>query len=99
VAVLNVRDVAGLDADSRGKVALGQQAVAPTGSIAISEKTRKFVEGYFALKPIGPTKVKGVTEPVNVYEVTGLGPLRTRLQRSVGRGSRSSWAVSARWPQ
>ena len=62
------------------------QALAPTGSIAISEQTRKFVEGYFELKPLGPTRVKGVTEPVNVYEVTGLGPLRTRLQRSAGRG-------------
>jgi len=62
------------------------QALAPTGSIAISEQTRKFVEGYFQLKPLGPTKVKGVSEPVNVYEVTGLGPLRTRLQRSAGRG-------------
>ena len=48
--------------------------------------TRKLVEGYFALKPLGPTRVKGVSEPVNVYEVTGLGPLRTRLQRSAGRG-------------
>ncbi|HEY6418262.1 MAG TPA: adenylate/guanylate cyclase domain-containing protein, partial [Candidatus Binataceae bacterium] len=62
------------------------QAVAPTGSIAISEQTRKLVEGYFALQPLGPTKVKGVSEPVYVYEVTGLGPLRTRLQRSAGRG-------------
>ena len=62
------------------------QAVAPTGSIAISEQTRKLVEGYFALKPLGPTRVKGVSEPVNVSEVTGLGPLRTRLQRSAGRG-------------
>ncbi|MGC2305920.1 ATP-binding protein, partial [Candidatus Binatus sp.] len=62
------------------------QALAPTGSIAISEQARKLVDGYFALKPLGPTKVKGVTEPVNVYEVTGLGPLRTRLQRSAGRG-------------
>jgi predicted ATPase len=44
------------------------------------------VEGYFALKPRGPTRVKGVSEAVNVYEVTGLGPLRTRLQRSAGRG-------------
>jgi predicted ATPase len=35
---------------------------------------------------LGPTNVKGVSEPVNVYEVTGLGPLRTRLQRSAGRG-------------
>ena len=62
------------------------QVLAPTGSIAISEQTRKLVEGYFLLKPLGPTKVKGVSEPVNVYEVTGLGPLRTRLQRSAGRG-------------
>src|SRR5579863_10081074 len=62
------------------------QTLAPTGAIAISEATRKLVEGYFALKPLGPTKVKGVSEAVNVYEVTGLGPLRTRLQRSAGRG-------------
>jgi len=62
------------------------QAVAPTGSIAVSEQTRKFVEGYFILKALGPTRVKGVSEPVKVYEVTGLGPLRTRLQRSAGRG-------------
>jgi tetratricopeptide (TPR) repeat protein len=62
------------------------QALAPTGSIAISEQTRKLVEGYFALKPLGPTRVKGVSEPINVYEVTGLGPLRTRLQRAAGRG-------------
>ncbi len=62
------------------------QAVAPVGSIAITEATRKLCEGYFVLKPLGPTKVKGVSEPVDVYEVTGLGPLRTRLQRSAGRG-------------
>ena len=62
------------------------QAVAPTGSIAMSENTRKLCEGYFILKPLGPTRVKGVSEQVNVYEVTGLGPLRTRLQRSAGRG-------------
>jgi class 3 adenylate cyclase/tetratricopeptide (TPR) repeat protein len=62
------------------------QALAAPGSIAISETVRKLVEGYFALKPLGPARIKGVSEPVNVYEVTGLGPLRTRLQRSAGRG-------------
>jgi class 3 adenylate cyclase len=62
------------------------QALAPTGSIAVTEATRKLCEGYFILKPLGATKVKGVSEPINIYEVTGLGPLRTRLQRSAGRG-------------
>jgi class 3 adenylate cyclase len=67
-------------------LAARMQALAPTGSIATSEQARKFCEGYFTFKPLGPTRVKGVSEPVNVYEVTGLGPLRTRLQRVVGRG-------------
>ena len=62
------------------------QALAAPGSIAISETVRKLIEGYFALKAMGPARIKGVSEPVNVYEVTGLGPLRTRLQRSAGRG-------------
>jgi class 3 adenylate cyclase len=62
------------------------QSIARTGSIVASEATRKLCEGYFILKPLGATRVKGVSEAVNVYEVTGLGPLRTRLQRSAGRG-------------
>ncbi len=62
------------------------QALAAPGSIAISETVRKLAEGYFALKPLGPARIKGVSEPVDIFEVTGLGPLRTRLQRSAGRG-------------
>ncbi len=62
------------------------QTLADPGATVISESTRKLVEGYLALKPLGPARIKGITEPVNVYEVTGLGPLRTRLQRSAGRG-------------
>jgi class 3 adenylate cyclase/tetratricopeptide (TPR) repeat protein len=62
------------------------EAIAPTGSIAITEHTRRLVEGFFQLKPRGPTRVKGLAEPINVYEVSGLGPLRTRLQRAAARG-------------
>jgi class 3 adenylate cyclase len=67
-------------------LAARMQAVATTGSIAITENTRRLVEGYFALNSRGPTKVKGVTEPVNVYEVIGPGPLRTKLDVSRARG-------------
>jgi class 3 adenylate cyclase len=62
------------------------QTIAPTGSIAVGEHTRRLVEGYFELKSLGPTRIKGVTDAVNVFEVLGLGPLRTRLQRSASRG-------------
>jgi class 3 adenylate cyclase/tetratricopeptide (TPR) repeat protein len=62
------------------------QALAPPGSIAMSRAVRQLVEGYFTINDLGPARIKGVSEPVEVYEVTGLGPLRTRLQRSAGRG-------------
>jgi class 3 adenylate cyclase len=67
-------------------VAARMQALAPVGSIAATDQVRKLCEGYFVFKSLGPTRVKGVSEPVTVYEVTGLGPLRTRLQRSAARG-------------
>jgi class 3 adenylate cyclase len=62
------------------------QALAPPGSIVVTESTRKLCEGYFNYRSLGPTNVKGVSETVEIYEVTGLGPLRTRLQRSAARG-------------
>ncbi len=62
------------------------QALATPGSIAISRAVRHLVEGYFTINDMGLARIKGVSEPVEVFEVTGLGPLRTRLQRSAGRG-------------
>jgi class 3 adenylate cyclase len=62
------------------------QTLAVPGSVVVSEAVRKLCEGYFAIKPLGPARIKGVSEPVEIFEVTGLGPLRTRLQRSMGRG-------------
>src|SRR5262249_58490830 len=41
---------------------------------------------YFALRSLGPARVKGINDAVRVFEVTGLGPLRTRLEKSAGRG-------------
>src|SRR6202158_1356251 len=67
-------------------LAARMQVLAPIGSIAATEQVRKLCEGYFLFNGLGPTKVKGMSEPVNVYEVTGFGPLRTRLQRAAGRG-------------
>ncbi|MBV8770791.1 MAG: AAA family ATPase, partial [Deltaproteobacteria bacterium] len=67
-------------------LAARMQTLAPTGSIVVTETTQKLTAGYFELKPLGPTRVKGVSDPVNVYEVLGLGPLRTRLQISAERG-------------
>jgi class 3 adenylate cyclase/tetratricopeptide (TPR) repeat protein len=67
-------------------LAARMQAVAPVGSIAVSDTTRHWCEGYFAFRSLGPTRLRGVQAPIEVHEVTGLGPLRTRLERAVGHG-------------
>jgi len=67
-------------------LAARMQALAPTGSIATAGATRKFCEGYFSFRSLGLTRIKGVHEPLEVFEVVGLGPLRTRLQRSASKG-------------
>ena len=62
------------------------QTVAPTGSIAITEHTSNLCEGYFTFRPLGSTRVKGVSDPVDVFEVTGIGPLKTRFEVAERRG-------------
>jgi class 3 adenylate cyclase len=59
------------------------QSLANPGSIAISDALRKLVEGYFALKALGPARIKGSSEPVHVYEVLGLGQLKWRWRVEV----------------
>src|SRR6185436_648514 len=50
-------------------LAARMEQMATPGSIVITEHTRKLVEGYFAFKALGQTQIKGVEEPLNVYEV------------------------------
>ncbi|MGE0822641.1 MAG: adenylate/guanylate cyclase domain-containing protein [Candidatus Binatia bacterium] len=62
------------------------ESLATPGAILVSEQTYKLTEGYFAFTPLGQAQVKGFAEPLNIYEVNGVGPLRTKLQLSVRRG-------------
>jgi hypothetical protein len=48
---------------------------------------------YFIFKPLGAESEASACRST-FYEVTGLGPLRARLQRSAGRDSRSSSGAS-----
>src|SRR2546427_4104452 len=54
-------------------LAARMQTLAPTGSVAVTHTTRKLCEGYFTFKSLGPTVVKGVSEPVEGHDGTGLG--------------------------
>src|ERR1700737_619774 len=67
-------------------LAARMQTAAPTGSIAASEATHRLCEGYFEFRALGPTAVKGLNAPVEVYEVMHVGPLRTHFQLAARRG-------------
>src|ERR1700677_596537 len=49
------------------------ESAAPSGGIVVSEETRRLVEGYFDLRSLGPTEVKGIGELIEVYEVEQVG--------------------------
>ena len=62
-----------------------EQLAAP-GSILVTDYTHKLTDGYFEFRNLGKTQIKGVEEPLTIYEVLGAGPLRTRLQVAARRG-------------
>ena len=67
-------------------LAARMEQIAAPGSILITEYTQKLIEGYFSLKALGAADIKGVERPIPVYEVLGVGQLRTRLQVAARRG-------------
>jgi predicted ATPase/class 3 adenylate cyclase len=67
-------------------LAARMQTAAPARSIAVSEATQRLCEGYFEFRALGPTAVKGLDAPVEVYEVVRAGPLRTHFQLAARRG-------------
>jgi predicted ATPase/class 3 adenylate cyclase len=67
-------------------LAARMQSVATAGGIVISGDTKSLVEGYFELRESAPTEVKGVAEPINIYEVIGAGPLHSHFELSMRRG-------------
>src|SRR5438128_12223255 len=67
-------------------LAARMEQFASPGSILLTPSTLELVEGFVAVKPLGPVPVKGLADPMEVYEVTGTGPARTRLQAAARRG-------------
>jgi class 3 adenylate cyclase/tetratricopeptide (TPR) repeat protein len=67
-------------------LAARMEQMAMPGSIMMTADALRLVEGFVQVKPLGPVAVKGMSEPVEVYEVTGAGAARTRLQAAASRG-------------
>jgi len=62
-----------------------EQLAAP-GTVRLTAEVLRLSEGYVEVKSLGPFPVKGLVAPVDVYELTGTGAVRSRLQAAASRG-------------
>src|SRR6266702_3963746 len=67
-------------------LAARMEQLAPPGSIRLTVETLRLAEGFVQVTALGPVPVKGLAEPVEVFELVGAGPARTRLQAFAARG-------------
>jgi class 3 adenylate cyclase/tetratricopeptide (TPR) repeat protein len=67
-------------------LAARMEQTAMPGSIRLSAATLRLVEGLVQVTALGPVPVKGLAEPVEVFELTGASHLRRRLQAAAMRG-------------
>ena len=78
-------------------LAARMEQLATPGTSCLTAETLRLVEGLVEVTPLGPVPVKGLAEPVEVFELVGAGRLRRRLQAAAARGLRPSWGDSTSW--
>ena len=66
-------------------LAARMEQTASPGAILMTADTLRLVEGYVDARSLGPTTVKGMPQPIEVFELLGTST-RTRLQVSASRG-------------
>ena len=89
VVVRTIRNDLHMDYSAVGRethLAARMEQLAAPGSILLSAATLRLVEGLVRVNAQGPVPVKGLTEPVEVFELVGVTALRRRLQAAAARG-------------
>jgi class 3 adenylate cyclase len=67
-------------------LAARMEQLAPPGKIRLTAETLRLAEGFVRVTPLGPIPVKGLADPVHVFELDGAAAIRTRLQAAHARG-------------
>src|SRR3989441_5922990 len=67
-------------------LAARMEQLATPGSSRLTAATLHLVEGLVQVTALGPVPVKGLDEPVEVFELVGASHLRRRLQAAAARG-------------
>jgi tetratricopeptide (TPR) repeat protein len=67
-------------------LAARMEQLATPGSSRLTAATLRLVEGLVQVTALGPVPVKGLEEPVQVFELVGASTMRRRLQAAAARG-------------
>ncbi len=67
-------------------LAARMEQMAKPASVLLSPETMRLAEGYVQVRALGPVPVRGMADPVEVFELVGATTARTRLQVSAVRG-------------
>ena len=67
-------------------LAARMEQMAKPASVLLTAETMRLAEGYIQARALGAVPVKGLAEPVEVFELVGATAARTRLQVAVTRG-------------
>ena len=67
-------------------LAARMEQLATGGKSLLTADTLRLAEGYIEVKPLGSVPVKGLEARIEVFELTGAGPLRSRLHAAAARG-------------
>jgi class 3 adenylate cyclase/tetratricopeptide (TPR) repeat protein len=67
-------------------LAARMEQIAEPGKVYLTSNTAALIDGYFTLADLGAMEIKGVQGAMHVFELQGLGQMRTRLDVSRSRG-------------
>jgi predicted ATPase/class 3 adenylate cyclase len=67
-------------------LAARMEQVAEPGTVLLPVATLALCEDFVQVKGLGRMRVRGLTEPVEAYELTGANPVRSRFQAHAARG-------------
>ena len=62
------------------------EQLASPGAIRLTASTARLAEGFIELRALGKVPIKGLSQPIEAFDLLGVGAARTRLQASAGRG-------------
>ena len=60
-------------------LAARMQKLAAPNNIVIGDTTHQLVEGFFKCDALGASALRGISQPVNIYQVSGEIPVQSRL--------------------